>query len=78
MMVPKQNGRGRMVGDFRAVNKQVKKVPSVMPDQEASMAKLTAARFFGSMDMLQGLWTVGHLSSVVESTDLMDACIRIA
>ena len=45
-----------MVGDFRAVNKQVEKVPSVMPDQEASMAKLTAARFFGSMDMLQGYW----------------------
>ena len=35
----------------------------------------------GSLNILScpsGVWTVGHLSSVVESTDLMDACIRIA
>ena len=31
-----------------------------------------------SKQLLGALWTVGHRSSVVESTDLMDACIRTA
>lgn len=27
-----------------------------MPNQEVSMPKLSAARFYGSLDMLQGYW----------------------
>ena len=34
--------------------------------------------FPDASDLHWGMWTVGHLSSVVESTDLLDACIRIA
>ena len=45
-----------MVSDFRAANQQVEKVPGVMPNQEASMAKLSEARFCGSLDLLQGYW----------------------
>ena len=44
-----------MVTDFRAANQQVEKVPGVMmPNQEASMAKLSEAKIYGSLDLLQG------------------------
>ena len=42
--------------DFRAANQKVKKVPGVMYNQKASMAKLSEARFYGSLDLLQGHW----------------------
>ena len=45
-----------MVSDFRAANQQVEKVPGVMPNQEASMAKLSEAGFCGSLDLLQDYW----------------------
>ena len=41
---PKKGGV-RMVSDFPAANQQVEKVPGVMPNQKASMAKLSEARF---------------------------------
>ena len=41
---------------FRAPSQQVEKVPGVMPNQEASMAKLSEARFYGSLEILQGYW----------------------
>ena len=50
---PKKGGV-RMVSDFRAANLQVEKVPGLTPDQEANMAKLSEARFEGSLDLLQG------------------------
>lgn len=55
MAVPKKGGY-RLVSDYRAVNKQVKKVPAIMPNQEATMARLRGAKFFGKSDMLQGYW----------------------
>ena len=39
---------------FRAPSQQVEKVPGVMPNQEASMAKLSGDRFYGILDLLQG------------------------
>ena len=42
MPTPKKGGF-RMVSDFRAANQQVEKVPGVMPNQEASIAKLSEA-----------------------------------
>ena len=53
MAAPKK-GRFSLVSDYRAVNKQIKKVPSVMPNQEAEMADLRGAPFFGKLHMLQG------------------------
>ena len=55
MATPKKGGY-RLVSDFRAANKQVEKVPGVMPNPEASMAQLSAAKFYGSLDLLQGYW----------------------
>ena len=55
MATPK-NGGVRIVSDFRAANQQVEKVPVVMPNQEASMAKLSEAEFYTSLDLLQGYW----------------------
>ena len=43
-----------MVSDFRASKQQAEKVPGGMPNQEASIAKLSEARFYGSLDLLQG------------------------
>ena len=36
----------RLVSDFRAANQRVEKVPGVMSNQEARMAKLIKAKFF--------------------------------
>ena len=55
LVIPKKAGF-RLVSDYRQVNAQVEQVPAVMPNQEASMAKLSEARFYGSLDMLQGYW----------------------
>ena len=44
------------MSDFRAANQRVEKVPGVMPNQKASMAKLSEAQFHGSLDLLQGYW----------------------
>lgn len=43
-----------MVSDYRGTNQQVQKVPSVMPNQEVCVAKLSETRFYGSLDLLQG------------------------
>ena len=45
-----------MVSDFRAANQQVEKVPGMTANREASMARLSEARFYGSLDLLQGYW----------------------
>ena len=46
----------RLVRDFLAANQRVEKVQGVMPNQETSMAKLSKATFYGSIDFLQGYW----------------------
>ena len=38
--------------DYLAVNKQIEKVPGVMPNQEAEMADLRGATCFGKLKML--------------------------
>ena len=35
------------LGDYKAVNEQVEKSPSVMPNQEADMVDLSSSHFFG-------------------------------
>ena len=45
-----------MVNDVRPANQQVEKVPCVMPNQEASTAKLSEARFWGSLNLMQAYW----------------------
>ena len=52
MAAPKKGGFC-LVSDYRAVNKQIEKVPGVMPNQEAKMADLR-----GAIDMLQGYWQI--------------------
>lgn len=42
------------MSDFRAPNKQVETLPGVMPNLEASMARIREANFYGSL--LQGYW----------------------
>ena len=44
------------MSDYCAVNKQIKKVPGVVPNQEAEMADLRGVTCFGKLDMLQGYW----------------------
>ena len=41
---------------YGAVNKQIEKVPGVMPNQEVEMVDLLGATRFGNVDMLQGFW----------------------
>ena len=55
MATPKKGGF-RLVSDFGAANQRVEKVPGVMPNQEVSTAKLSEAKFYGSLDLLQGYW----------------------
>ena len=38
------------------MNKQIEKVPSVMPNHEAEVVDLPGAACFGKLDMLQGSW----------------------
>ena len=45
-----------LVNDYRSVNKQIEKVPGVIPNQEGEMAALWRATCFGKLDMLQGYW----------------------
>ena len=48
-----RKGKFRLVSDFHTANQQVEKVPGVMmPNQEVSMAKLSEARIYGSLDLL--------------------------
>ena len=48
MAAPKKVGF-RLVTDYRAVKKQIEKVPGVMPNQEAEMANLRGATCLGSL-----------------------------
>ena len=48
----------RLVSDHRVVNKQIEKVLGVMPNQEAEMADLRGATYFGKLDMPQGYWQI--------------------
>ena len=41
---------------YRAVSKQIEKVPGVMLNQEAGMVDLRRATYFGKLDVLQGYW----------------------
>ena len=53
MAAPKKGGF-RLVSDYRAVDKQIEEIPGVMPNQEAEMADLRGATYFGKLDTLQG------------------------
>ena len=54
--MPKK-GEVHLVSDFRAANKNIEKVPGVMPNQEAEMADVRRATFYGKLDIiLQGYW----------------------
>ena len=55
-MAASKKGGFRLVSDHRAVNKQIEKVPGVMPNQEAEIADLRGAKCFRKLDMLQGYW----------------------
>ena len=44
------------MSDYRAVNKQIEKVPGVIPNQGAEIADLRGAICFGKIDMLQEDW----------------------
>lgn len=46
----------RLVRHYRAVNKEVKKVLSVMPNHEADLVNVLGSSCFGKADMLQGYW----------------------
>ena len=48
MAAPKKGGF-RLVSDYRAVYKQIAKVPSVMPNQEAEMVDILGAHVLGSL-----------------------------
>ena len=52
MAAPKKGGFCLM-SDYRAFNKQIEKVPGVMPNQEAEMTDLRETTCFGMLDMLQ-------------------------
>ena len=71
MALPKKSGTSkpqfRLVSDYRPVNAEVEQVPAVMPNQEASMARLSAAKYYGSLDMLQGYW---HLPLAPDAQEL--------
>ena len=45
-MAAPRKGRFCLVSDYRAVNKQIEKVPGAMPNQEAEMADLRGAYMF--------------------------------
>ena len=43
----------RLVSHLQAANQRVEKVPGVMPNQVASMAKLSKAKVYGSPDLVK-------------------------
>ena len=55
MAAPKKQGY-RLVSDYRAVNKQIEKVPGIMPDLEAELGRLRGAGAFATLDFLQCYW----------------------
>ena len=55
-MATTKKGGFPLGSDFRAANQRVEKVPGVMPNQEASMVKLSEAKFYGSLHLLQCYW----------------------
>ena len=55
-MATPSKGGFHMVSDFQAANEQVEKVPGVISSKEASMTKLSEARFYSSLDLLQVYW----------------------
>ena len=57
MAAPKKGGF-RFVSDYCVVNKQIEKVPGVMPNQEVKMNDLPGATCFGKHGMLQGYWQI--------------------
>ena len=55
-MTAPTRGTFRLVRDSRADNKQIEEVPGVMPNQEAEMADLRGATYFGKIDILLRYW----------------------
>ena len=55
MAAPKKGGFC-LVSDYRAVNKQIEKVPGDMSNQETEKADWRGATRFEKLDMLQGYW----------------------
>ena len=67
-----KKGGFRLLRDYREVNKQIEKVPDVMPNQEAEMAYLQGATCFGKLDMLQGYW---HIPLATEAEQVFTIAI---
>ena len=79
MVLPKKRPQQfRLVAEYWPVNARVEQIPAVMPNEEASMAKLNVARgqgVYGSLDMLQGYWQLllapeAHESFAISTPDV--------
>ena len=68
MAAPKK-GRLCLVSD-RAVNKQIEKVPGIIPNQEVEMADFRGATCFGKLDMLLGYWQMPLVFTIAISEGL--------
>ena len=55
------------MSDYRGVNKQIKKVPGVMRNQQAETADLRRATCFGKINMLQGYWQMSLATETQEA-----------
>ena len=55
-MAALKKGGFRLMSDYHVVNKQIEKVPGLMPNQEAQITDLRGATCFGKLDMLQEYW----------------------
>ena len=55
-MAAPERGGFRLVSNYCAVNKQIKKVPGVISNQKVEMADLRGVTCLGKLDMLQGYW----------------------
>ena len=73
MATPKKEGF-RIVSEFPAAHQKVEKVPGVVLNQEAGMAKLIEARFYGRLDLLQGYWRCPLAPDAQEVFTIAYAC----
>ncbi|CAB1099362.1 unnamed protein product [Ectocarpus sp. CCAP 1310/34] len=75
MVTPKRLGY-RLLSDFRAANMHVEKSYCAIPNPGASMAQLSAAKFYGRLDLLQRTKRVAETRAIavdVWTTALIEA-----
>ena len=68
LVVPKQDGTGRLCTDFRKLNALTVEDPFPMPRVDALLDRLGGARFLTKLDMTRGYWQVPIESSSVPYT----------